>query len=1246
MSSLEAKLDKIRSPNLQNQKQVAIVLTALESTLSSTSTPFTPTSYLASLLSLLPTTAANPSLAAPTIYLLDLITPYAPPALLRARFSQILTHLVPAISHPTADAPLLRSSIGVLDALLVAQDSTAWAIPQRDIGPRRALAGLLSLAMDERPKVRKRAQEAVTNILKHPPASPATEHPAADMCATSALSGITALSASAATSTDRKGTAADPRLMHGLQLLRAVCGAAAGFPSRRIDALCAALLAIARSGNEYLVTAALGVFEQCFAGLGGDDTVYHAKLPGVLEAIVELRPGVGDAGVAPAWLAVVARGWEVYAAVDADAAFSGLPALWGVVAGYLEAGARDVRAAAAQCLCVLAAAVIPDRALLDISRSTEGVLAAVAAATGALLSVRFQGAWQEVFNVLAALLDRLQWRADPLLNDAVRTVGELRANEGFQGKKEADEVLGHAVRAMGPEAVLALLPLNLVAPKAGAPGRAWLLPVLREYVANTRLGHFKEVFVPMSEAFFARVVAGEAGGGEKTVEGKIWETLVGQVWALFPGYCDLPLDLCEAFDQPFAELLANVLYQKVDLRADICKGLQALVDTNKAILEQQPAAAQDDEEDIVAQRRVSRADAARNIAHLAAFSPNLLAVLFNVYSTTLPQYRGFILKCLDSFLGITPHAELMATFAKVTTMLEGALAEAQAQAEKPKEKEKQKPATAGGAQDRMPPMAHTLMDLVIAITPYLPADSHHSLFLIFAATANTSTDPQLQKKAYKVVPRLATTAAGRTALQQKSSELQQFLIAAAATATPPARRDRLAALAQTVAFLPDTDLYFIPSVLPEAVLAAKEVNEKARAAAFDLLVLMGERMRAGGTVANRRVPHMPPDAPDAPASLDEYVTMLSAGLAGATPHMISASVTALARVLYQFKDGGISAAVVGEMVGTLDLFLTSKNREVVRSVLGFVKVCVVSLPREMMAPRLATLVPNLMVWSHEHKAHFKAKVKHIIERMIRRFGYDAVERHVPEEDKKLVINIRKTRDRKKRHKEAAGDDEEDEEEKPVSKKRQSKFASEFEEAIYGSDSDSGSDSDADSSTAAPRSSGNKRGKATSTTYIVEDEDEPLDLLDRRSLAHISSTRPQRTRIGERKKTQPQPRTNEDGKLVLGLDDDKNYVEEEKKAEMDVDAGEGAGGGGGVDAYVQAITGRDAPKRGQRNRVKFSNRGRGGKGEGEDEDEEMEVEKEVEKGYSSGGKKGKNGRKGLGVKGVKEGRVAKGGHRRR
>jgi len=343
------------------------------------------------------------------------------------------------------------------------------------------------------------------------------------------------------------------------------------------------------------------------------------------------------------------------------------------------------------------------------------------------------------------------------------------------------------------------------------------------------------------------------------------------------------------------------------------------------------------------------------------------------------------------------------------------------------------------------------------------------------------------------------------------------------------------------------------------------------------------------------------------------------------------------------------------MITTLDLFLTSKNREIARSVLGFIKVCIISLPKETMLPRFSTLVPNLMIWSHEHKAHFKAKVKHIIERMIRRFGYEAVEKHVPEEDKKLVINIRKTRERTKRRKDATaanGDESGDEEDVDTAPRarRRSKFASEFEAAIYDSDSDVSCDSVPEADFVPRRK--NKRGGKSGEAYIHEEADEPLDLLDRKSIGNISSTRPQRTRIGDvRKSATTKARTNSDGKLVFGGEGNNDAERNDEDAGMST----GLAPADGVSAYAQAITGKDAFVRGQRGRVKYSNkRGRhngGDGGDGDSGDEEMEVDTEDRGGkgvYSSGGggggkkKAGKemSGRKGLGVKSVREGRVGK------
>ena len=1165
------------------------MLSAVEDTLTDQKIEASPTGYFTALLALLRQSISaagvvNKDLATSVVYLLDLVTPYTPQPLLQSKFSQILANIAPALSFPEADAPILRPSIGCLESLLIAQDSKAWELSQTEIGPRRAIAALLTLAVDHRPKVRKRAQEALTNVLKNPPPSPAVDHPAADMCAETALRSLKDLAAKSnqAKKQRRSGSSEhEPALIHSLHLVKTVASASGGWPSRKIESLCETLLDISRSRVEYMTMAAFEVFEIIFEGMA-DENESSSKLPHLLEVISELRPSQNDSQLLPPWIAVLSRGYDVAAQIEPEETFQKLPELFDLISGFLASTSHNIRVSSSECLISFMANCIPDNVLLEPSIYDEKVLEKLARSAVELLSVKYQAAWMEIFNVMGAMFDGLRWRADPILIDVVRTIGELRGNDSFTGKKEADEIIGKAIRAMGPESVLTILPLNLSKPKAGQPGRAWLLPLLRDYVSNTNLRHFKSEFVPLSEIMFQRVI--DHGNAEKTMEIKIFETLVQQIWGILPGYCDLPLDLEEAFDQGFAELVSNLLYKQADLRPDICRALQTLVDSNKAIT------TIDADEDLVLQSRVTKATSEKNLAHLSSFAPNMLAVLFNVYSQTLPQFRGYILQCINAYLSIAPATELTETFERVTKMLESSLAETGAQTQAEKQKQKQQ-----NAADKMPPMSHTLMDLVITISIYLPRESFSTLFNIASIIIIKDDDPQLQKKSYKLIPRLAESEQGKLALQQRSSELQQLLLNSAEKVTAPAKRDRLSAISTLIPFLPDDSLHFIPAILSEVVISCKEVNERARTAAFDLLLLMGEKIvsASGSMIENSKVSHMPDDAPSVTANLEEYFTMVSAGLAGSTPHMVSASITALTRILYHFRES-LKAETLTDLVQTMDLFLTSNNREIVRSVLGFVKVCVISLPATLMLPRLNTLIPNLMVWSHEHKAHFKAKVKHILERMIRRFGVDVVNKNCPEEDRKLIANIRKTKDRNKRQKEtkatgAEGSDGEGDQQHGG--KRKGRFESEYDEAVYGSDDSSeGSDVSDDEVLGKNKKTSKKGGN----TYIVEDEEEPLDLLDRRALANISSTRPQKQRALRKTRA----KVDMDGKLLLGGDSDNEAMV------IDTPAVNKRDDEGGVGAYVNAIKGRDAVQRGRGGRLKFSNK-RGN----DDDDDEMDVDED-------------------------------------
>ena len=125
--------------------------------------------------------------------------------------------------------------------------------------------------------------------------------------------------------------------------------------------------------------------------------------------------------------------------------------------------------------------------------------------------------------------------------------------------------------------------------------------------------------------------------------------------------------------------------------------------------------------------------------------------------------------------------------------------------------------------------------------------------------------------------------------------------------------------------------------------------------------------------------------------------------------------------------GTLSTQMQSEIFTTSLVFLTSANREIVKSTLGYIKLSIHTLPADLLRPHLKDLIPALLRWSHDHKNHFKAKVRHIFERMLRRFGWDDVYSCAGEEEAaKVLVNIKKRKERAKRKKNARGEEEEDE----------------------------------------------------------------------------------------------------------------------------------------------------------------------------------------------------------------------------
>lgn len=70
--------------------------------------------------------------------------------------------------------------------------------------------------------------------------------------------------------------------------------------------------------------------------------------------------------------------------------------------------------------------------------------------------------------------------------------------------------------------------------------------------------------------------------------------------------------------------------------------------------------------------------------------------------------------------------------------------------------------------------------------------------------------------------------------------------------------------------------------------------------------------------------------------LHTLFSIVMAGLVGSTPHMVSAAVLALARLLFEFAPRLQSTAPA--LLPAVLMLLRTKSRETVKAVLGFIKV--------------------------------------------------------------------------------------------------------------------------------------------------------------------------------------------------------------------------------------------------------------------------------------------------------------------
>lgn len=165
-------------------------------------------------------------------------------------------------------AAIIRSALGAVESLVLAQDFSSWKSNNERSVQAVFTTYLLGSGMDHRPKVRKRALEAIEKILTNPPAHPSATHPAGDDAAAICFHTV-----QAQFSQSKKNKILEERnakQVHSLQLLKIVASAIQ-WPKSSMRDLVELLLRLSSESYDNIVRlAALEVFQVIFSQASED----------------------------------------------------------------------------------------------------------------------------------------------------------------------------------------------------------------------------------------------------------------------------------------------------------------------------------------------------------------------------------------------------------------------------------------------------------------------------------------------------------------------------------------------------------------------------------------------------------------------------------------------------------------------------------------------------------------------------------------------------------------------------------------------------------------------------------------------------------------------------------------------------------------------------------------------------------------------------------------------------------------
>uniref|UniRef100_T1I3K1 NUC173 domain-containing protein n=1 Tax=Rhodnius prolixus TaxID=13249 RepID=T1I3K1_RHOPR len=857
--------------------------------------------------------------------------------------------------------------------------------------------------------------------------------------------------------------------LHVLTLLKEIMHK---FPKNEMKECCESVLKVMTMKNILLTSCGMQALHGMLENRPAPNCLPAHRNARLISALYNYQPPSDDIQPMQAWLVTMQQAYINLARTDISLCMANIVKLFRQLTELYHGQRPDIMTAVTYCLqaimteCVAPAAHAKPKFNQPISE--------IACILEDLLTHKVGTALPHILHLLSAFFKECGEHCAELLTPCLKSVAELRDNTEFTYKSELENTVGSAIRTMGPQIVIDTVPFKIT-PGDRQFKRSWLLPVFKDNIKNATLKCFVDRFLPLA------AVCRNEGDRLKKVNDQIgavsYDLLQSQIWALLPSFSAHPTDISTSFGS-LAKTLGGLLNSRKDLRLIILSTLRKLITHSL------------------------ETDNKGDIATMGKYAKNYLPILFNIYMTkvTGSDEEGARLATLETIKVYLKISEKVLT----KELFDRAL-------EKVQNKESEEF------------IKENVMDLLKALLPYQQDQDIAKLYNEVIAKIKETDNHKEQKKYYRLLEEILI-ADSESCVQFLNANIDQINELVLGSLNKSATNSKGARLRCLFELLKRTEnpISLLDTVLPEAILCVKDINNRCRETAFQIL----------GHIAKN-------------VDYKDYINILIAGLAG-NPTMTSCSLLALAAIVYYIKDS-LDPVIEEQLLYNVGLLAVCNTREIASTALSFIKVYLSTFSREKVFKYLPQLIKVLSNMAEDCKRHSRTKTRDILARLVRWFGGESLLKLVPNKDETLRTRIRNLAKIQIRHQKKRESDRQSKATTDISTFTIGNKQKSIEEILNESDSDLPLDDDEVEENERPK----KKNKQK--TWIAENADEIVDFTDIRASHKITGTKPgSNLAIPTLKKAKPKSdfKTAPDGRLIIM--DDKAQDMEEDDDDDDID----------------------------------------------------------------------------------------------